>query len=292
MFPICSTTGRTLFEFAAEKVLQHSTDSGRSLPLAVMTSRANDEEIQAFFASHHWFGLDERQVEFFTQRELAWIDDEGNPVLSKTGAILMAPSGNGEALHQFFDLPIGQRWLALGIDHLSIFPVDNPLADPFRPALIGAHLKGSQHVTIQAILREDPEEKLGIIVIEGEHHRIVEYCEISDEERLARGPYGVLKHPLGNGAVLCFDLRWVQAQLPAPLSWHVAKKSIPDLSAQKAWKFETFIFDWLRYATRTGVIVFPRALSFAPLKNREGSASIESVRNQLFWDERCDHALT
>ena len=53
-----------------------------------------------------------------------------------------------------------------------------------------------------------------------------------------------------------------------------------------AWKFETFIFDWLLYAHRVAALIYPREECFAPLKNLTGDDSPETVRDALQQRER------
>lgn len=45
-----------------------------------------------------------------------------------------------------------------------------------------------------------------------------------------------------------------------------------------AWKFETFIFDWLIHTEKVAALLYPRELCFAPLKNATGPDSPDSVR--------------
>jgi UDP-N-acetylglucosamine/UDP-N-acetylgalactosamine diphosphorylase len=49
----------------------------------------------------------------------------------------------------------------------------------------------------------------------------------------------------------------------------------------QAWKFERFIFDILPFANTVKVLVYPREICFAPLKNAQGPDSIETVQAAL-----------
>ena len=48
-----------------------------------------------------------------------------------------------------------------------------------------------------------------------------------------------------------------------------------------AWKFETYIFDWLQFSKRTAALLYPREECFAPLKNVAGPDSPETVKRAL-----------
>lgn len=273
LFPLCPRTEKTLFHCAAEKVLQHSAASGKALPFAVMVSQKDLSKVCDFFVSERYFGLDPQQVEIFAQRELPWLTLGGDPIFQPDGTFLMAPNGNGEGLHALADAGILSRWRNRGIEMISTFPIDNPLADPFSSQLIGTHCVRSNHVTLQGIVRSDPEEKIGLIVAHHGACRVVEYSEISDVQKKARDQKGRLIFHLGNAAVLCFDAAWVDQLLPSVrLPWHIARKQIPEHPTEEGWKFETFIFDWLAHTDKSSCVVLPRHLSFAPIKTRQDVA--------------------
>jgi UDP-N-acetylglucosamine/UDP-N-acetylgalactosamine diphosphorylase len=76
---------------------------------------------------------------------------------------------------------------------------------------------------------------------------------------------------------------------------HKAFKATPYLDSNgnvvtpkepNAWKFERFIFDVLPHATKICVLVYPRELCFAPLKNASGPYSPDTVGAALMERDR------
>lgn len=150
----------------------------------------------------------------------------------------------------------------------------------------------------------DPEEKVGLLVKEGPAYRVIEYSEIPDFEKRARQPSGRLKHCCASLSLLCFSVPFIQQMalnqslLPLHKAWKTARsvndQGTTSVSSQPiAWKFETFIFDWLFHTNRVAALIYPRWLCFAPLKALSGSDSPEAVRAALQKvDQRYIEVLT
>lgn len=274
MFPIFPNV--TLFEIFAKKTLEASKRAKRPLNLAIMTSRENDRETQAFFQHNQRFGLAEEQLVFFQQGLLPMQNDQGEdlPVL--------APDGNGLVFKHFVQSGLYALWQAKGIEYLNIVLVDNPLADPFDANLLGFHVEQQADVTVKCIARDNPEEKVGLIIRSEGQVRVQEYSEISDEEKKGRLPNGQLKHPLANISLFCLSMPFVAKLATQTFPIHKAQKPLELApSSPLAWKQEYFIFDLLPFAQKPALLVYPRAQVFAPLKNKEGADSPESVRALL-----------
>ena len=261
MFPISVIKHKTLFQLFAEKTLAAS----ENLPLAIMTSPLNDKQTRDFFKGHNDFGL--KHISFFTQGMLPFENQDGNPI-EETG-----PDGNGRALHHFVNSSIWKQWHDQGVRYLNFVLVDNPLADPFDGELIGFHDRMRSDVVVKCIKRTDPDEKVGIIIEqEGEVH-VVEYSELSDDERS-------LKHPLANISLFSFTMDFVKQASEATLPIHRTLKAISP-GKPKAWKSEYFIFDVLSLAKKVDILLYPREICFAPLKNATGKDSPETVQAAL-----------
>lgn len=290
MYPISMIKHKTLFQLFAEKTAAASIQSNRPLLLAIMTSQEHFELVHTYFHDNHYFGLQPSQLSIFRQSSLPLLNEAGNLFLDSPSHIAEGPDGNGSSLHCFIKSGIGQRWKDQGIEHLEFVQVDNPLAKPFDPELIGLQLLNQSDVTMQCILREDPDEKVGIVVEKNNKVVIVEYNEISAAESHARMPKGGLKHPCANISRFCFRMDFIETIDYQNLPFHLAHKAVPYLDGQgqvkhaahpNAWKFERFIFDILPYSKRTGVLVSRREDCFEPLKNATGAFSPETVRAAL-----------
>lgn len=272
---------KSLFRIFAEKTLYHLKQSNDPLPLAIMTSIENHEQTIRHFEEHHFFGLNPSQVSFFQQGQFPFLDEDGIPLK------IFGPSGNGTSLFHFMESGIGRSWHKQGIDYVNFVQIDNPLADPFDPALLGYHHNHPADITLKAIRRKDPLEKLGLIVLENKQPRVIEYNEVSEEEKLAHSSNGNLRHLFGSISSYCFNLEFIRklhdenALEKMPL--HIAYKIIPSM-LQKGYKFEYFIFDVLAFAKNINVLVYPRELCFAALKE---SSDLNAVRQALEEGGRC-----
>lgn len=296
-YPISVVHHKSLFQLFAERVVVAGKRAGRLLSVAIMTSPDNDEETRQFFQTHHYFGLKPEQIAFFVQETLPLLDEEGSLFLKSPWEIAVGPDGNGHLLVQFAKAGILSQWVARGIEHVHIVLVDNPLADPFDPELLGYHDRKKAEITLKCIERIDPEESVGVIVRKNGKIDVLEYSEMTCEEKQARLTDQKLKHRCANISLFCFSLAFIarmfQAKQQLPL--HVAKKSAlcvdqagkTHLSDRPiAWKFETFIFDWLKYAESSAAIIFPRQICFSPLKNLNGENSPATVKKALFERDR------
>lgn len=297
-FPISNVQGKTLFQLFAEKTLCASRLYGVSLSLAIMTSSSNHRETVDYFYQNKFFGLEEHQVDFFMQDDLPFLDRKGDMFLQGPDSIARGPNGNGTALKYFFESGLWEKWDRKGIKYVNFIMVDNPLADPFDAELLGYHLEHGDDVTIKCVLREDPAENLGVLVKNAGHVRIVEYTEVPEAERYARDERGKLKHLCGNVSLFCLSMQFVHdvaLEDDEVMPYHLAFKSVEYFNESGetvksnqpiAWKFEKYIFDMLARTDRVGVLVYPREFCFAPLKNKEGGSSCETVQKALLNYER------
>jgi UDP-N-acetylglucosamine/UDP-N-acetylgalactosamine diphosphorylase len=270
MYPIGS---KTLFEIMAENMAAASRFAGRELPLAVMTSSQNDRATRDYFAENITLG----NVSFFTQGNLPYLLPDGSQFEEEEGVLAVGPDGNGDALKLFYESPIYREWKEQGIEYVNVFLVDNPLALPIDPALLGAHADLGVDILVKATRRKGPDEKVGVLCQEGEKVSVIEYSELSEEARKKDYPYA-------NLSLFSVTMEWIEkaAALSLPLhkAWKKAKIRGKMPAEPNAWKFEKFIFDLFPHA-RTKVMVFPREEIFSPLKNKEGEASPETVARDL-----------
>lgn len=293
MYPI-SDKGESLFELCAQRIVAYGKKVGRLLPLAIMTSSADENTVKNFFKKNYLFGLSEEQLFFFSQGVLPFLDRKGNLFLEAKDKIAEGPDGNGSSLDHFAKSGIKDLWVKAGVRYLNYILIDNPLADPFDAALVGFHHRQQLDITIKCITRKEPEEKVGILIRNQGKVEVIEYSELPDIERYALNSNGGLKHPCANISLFCFSLDFIHkiqrqgSNIQIPL--HKAFKATKYLSDEgvtlmakepMAWKFEKFIFDVLPFAERVKALVYPREVCFAPLKNMQGADSVETVRNAL-----------
>lgn len=291
MYPVSIIKHKTLFQLFAEKTLAASLRAGKKLHIAIMTSASNHDETVRYFKENNYFGLGRKQVHFFRQSDLPFLDQKGNLFLETPYKISEGPAGNGSALRHFVESGIWAQWYANDIRFLNVVLIDNPLADPFDEELLGFHYRRGCDITIKSIERNYAEEKVGLIVGAPHNIKIVEYTEMPIEERAAVLRNGELKHRCANISLFCMNMEFVQdvsSRTDIPL--HLAFKSAPFLSQAgmrilnpepNAWKYERYIFDILPFASKVAALMYPREKSFAPLKNLEGEGNPSSVKAAL-----------
>lgn len=297
-FPISNVQKKTLYQLFAEKTAAASKMCGRPLSLAIMTSPNNHKETVSYFIRNNYFGLEKNQVDFFSQESLPYLDQKGDMFLETPSTIAMGPNGNGSALYHFFESGLWEKWHRKGIEIIHFILIDNALAEPFDPELAGYHRRHNCNATIKAIERTDPLEHVGTIVRIGDRVHVVEYTEMSQKESEARDADGGLRHRCANISLFCFDMELAHRTAiddSSIMPYHLAFKAASYLDSHGitvksgkpiAWKYEKFIFDLLPFAPKVGCLLYPRQECFAPLKNKEGKDSQETVQKLLLDNDR------
>lgn len=294
-YPISLIKNKSLFQLLAEKVKAASVLAKRPLKLAVMTSKENDLETKTFFKNHDFFGLETSQVDFFIQGELPFLTDQGELFYKKENELMMGPDGNGSSLIEFVKSGVWKKWKESGITSLHVVLIDNPLVDPFDAELIGYHKKHALDATLKCTKKSEPHEKVGVVVsFEKGQVGVVEYSELSEKEKEARREDGLLTYGCANLSLFCFSMDFIKKleeekkAIPLHKAWKEATMIDSKGVSSKimAWKFETFIFDWLSYANNVRVLLYPRKECFAPLKNFSGADSPTTVKEALLERDR------
>ena len=283
-FPICK---KSLFQRLCERIKKKQS-LGQCLQIAIMTSLSNHAETKKFFKKNHFFGLKSSQVHFFLQKNLPFLDEKGNWCLQAPGKIAEGPNGNGDVLNGFFTSKIVDLWKSLQIEYVHVIPVDNPLADPLDPELTGFTVESGLSVALKVVKRESSRENMGVVAQKKEGISIIEYSEISPER--------YEEFLFCNVNVFCFclaDLQSLYYQVKLPL--HLARKKTNLLSLNQAkqiscfiWKYEKFLFDVLDYLPRSATLLYPRHLTYAPLKEL---GDLENVEKALIAYEKLKQEL-
>lgn len=281
-FKVSPVRQKSLFQLIAEKTLAAGVRAGRLLSLVIMTSPDNRLETEAYFKENDLFGLAPEQLFFIQQDTLPFLTPEGDLFFSDKGRLAQGPDGNGSSLQVLASSGVLAQLKKQGVEFLNYILVDNPLADPFDPLLVGFHAEKKADVTLKCIERIDPLEKVGLIV-EAEGKVIVkEYSEISAEDQLE-------SFSLANISLFCFSIDFVERTSHVKLPLHAAFKSSSKVSADgtvvkrdapSIWKFEKFIFDLLAFSQKTAILVYPREECFAPLKQLSDLPMIQQRMTQ------------
>jgi UDP-N-acetylglucosamine/UDP-N-acetylgalactosamine diphosphorylase len=293
---------RTLYRIHAERIAAVSRWSGHPVPFYVLTSPQTDAETRAAFEDAEAWGLVPGQVRFLRQTTLPALDEQGRALLEAPGQLALAPDGHGGAFPTLVQAGAIAELRAAGVDVLTTFQVDNPLARPLDPMMLGWMVERRLEAIGKAVRKSTPEEKVGVFArdLRGAL-RVVEYSEMPPPPAGVNPAEG-MDAPLDMGSIaihgfaLSFLDRLATAEVHLPL--HRAHKRVPHLDADgtlvepdtpNAWKLERFIFDLFPLATRAEVQEVKREWEFAPVKNATGVDSLLTARVMVAAEVRRWH---
>lgn len=286
-FEIGPLTKRSLFAYHAARLCAAGARHGFTPVWYVMTSPMNEAATRAFFAEQDHFGLPESDVFFFSQAMLPAMDLDGKLLLNEAGSLFLAPNGHGGSLAALATSGALADMQRRGIETISFFQVDNPLARPGDELFVGLHRAAKAGMSSKVVSKRDAGEKVGVIGGVNGELGCIEYSDLSAELRDQRDSDGNLVFRAGNIAVHILEVDFVK-QLTAggdlDLPWHVARKNMRVFGSSDAVagaKFETFVFDALAKSPNSVTLEVERHLEFSPVKNKDGADSADSCRADL-----------
>lgn len=283
MFPIGPVSGRTLFQFFADRLLAVNHKYGCRIPLYIMTSDATDQETREYFAANENLGIPAEDLYIFKQGVMPAVDaSTGKLLMQSTSSLALSPDGHGGTVSALDRCGCLADAAKRGVQHLAYIQVDNPLAHLCEPELIGHHLMAASEMTTQVVQKRYPMEKVGNVVLVDGQVQIIEYSDLPESAAEAVNEDGSLKLWAGNIAVHMFNLKFLQrvAGQVDSLPFHRALKKVPHCNEHgqlvnsdqpNATKFERFIFDLLPIARNAFVVESRASEAFAPVKNADGA---------------------
>ncbi|MCA9740521.1 UDPGP type 1 family protein [candidate division KSB1 bacterium] len=292
IFPITPVLQKSLFHLHAEKIKALSVKYRTRLPFYIMTSQANHAATLAFFAKHDYFGLDSADVFFFQQGMLPALDGTGKMIIDAPGHLFMNPNGHGGVLEALAESSALADMQKRGLQHIYYFQVDNVLAKICDPVFLGYHIEAQAEMSSKVVAKRDAYEKVGVIgKIDGKLG-VIEYSDLSEQDKTATTDTGELRYNAGSIAIHIIDVAFIQqfAQHDLGLPWHVAHKKIPYLNedgqlvqpdAPNGYKFEKFIFDALAFVNKSVVMEVDRDEEFSPVKNSTGEDSPQTAQQAM-----------
>jgi len=289
-FPGTPVTGKPLFGCIAEWLTAARLRFERTVPWYIMTSPLNHESTVNFFAESGFFGLDERDVMFFSQGVLPSLDLEtGRLLLSWPGEIATNPDGHGGSLRALHHSGAIEDMRQRGVRHLSYTQIDNPLCRAIDPVFIGLHAAApdsSGEMSSKMVAKTDPAEKVGVFCFAEGKTRVIEYSDLPADLAAQRDEHGRLRFNAGSIAIHMIGVEFIE-RLNAGggfgLPLHRAEKKVPCVDLEtgeriepakpNAVKLEAFVFDAIPLAESSIVYETDRVEEFAPIKNAEGNDS-------------------
>ncbi len=293
-FPVTPVKHKTLFQVFAEKIAAAGRRYGWPLHWFIMTSHANHEQTEAFFAEHRFFGLDRARVHFFRQGRMPAVDHAGKILLETKDSLALSPDGHGgslRALHRSGALALLK---SEGVDTISYFQVDNPLVRCIDPAFLGFHALRGSEMSSKMVPKAYPEEKVGMFCQLDGRLVVVEYSDMPMTMQRETNADRSLRYDASNIAVHILDREFVSRLATgagndgAALPFHRADKKIPTVDASgnpvkpdkvNGVKFEMFVFDALPFARNPLLVETRRADDFSPVKNTDGADSPQTSRD-------------
>jgi len=300
-YRLAPITKASLFEIHARKILALEQHYKAQIPFYIMTSEGNDADTRKFFESNRYFGLSAERVKFFVQGTLPAFLPDGRIILEAPDKLFAAPDGHGGILTALERRGMLADMKARQLTTLYYFQVDNPLVDIADPVFVGLHIQRRADMSLKVCAKRDAAEGLGVTVVRDGRCSVVEYIELTEEQKNARHPDGELVLKFGSVAIHIFSLDFLMREASAGLPLHQAHKKVAacdesgaTIKPEKpnAYKFEKFIFDALPDAKEALILEFLRQEEFAPVKNAEGNDSPDSSRAAMIekfasWFARC-----
>ncbi len=297
-YPIGPISGRSLFAYHAEKIRNLQRRYNCTLPWYIMVSDTNRAATEAFFKEHHYFGLRAEDILFFQQRMVPCMDDNGKFMLDAPGRLAMNPNGHGGSIPAMVEEGVVSDAKRRGVDTLCYFQVDNWAAKVADPFFIGYHVLGGGEMSSKINRRNGPREAVGVHCLCDGEYRVIEYSELDIYPQLLElDAQGEPVHIAGNPAIHILSVPFIERvfanfdQFP----WHLAHKKIPYVDATGArvspakpngYKFETFVFDALRFTTHTPIaLLLRREGEYTPIKQFDGDNSVVAARKSMarYW---------
>ena len=290
-FPVTPIKKKSLFQVHAEKIRFIQNKYNVVIPWVIMTSETNNKQTIQFFEENKYFGLDPKMVRFIIQGMNPAIDDYGKLILKEKYRLFMSPNGHGGTFSAMREAGIYDWFDDLGVKEIFYFQVDNVLVKICDPIFIGYHIENHCEMSSKCVYKDDPNEKIGVFLVENGKVVVIEYIEI-DQIRQYMGENAPM-FTAGNIAIHMLNVDFARNEnvTGLKLPFHLAHKVIPYIDNNgkriipekpNGYKFETFIFDALRDVTNTIIMEVRREDEFSPLKNKSGKDSPETVlRDQL-----------
>ena len=299
-FPATLITGKSLFQLIAEQIVFASQKYGVSIPWYIMTSNENDGATRSYLVDNNCFGLERTEIFMFTQGEVPAIDADGKMLLTSKNQISMNPDGHGGVIAALKQSGGLEEMVARGIAYLSYVQVDNPLARVIDPVFLALHADAKQssaEITSKCVLKTNPDERVGVFCDVDGKTTIVEYSDMSQEDKNLEDNDGSLAYRAGSIAIHMLSTEFLQ-RIADDLPWHIANKKVEHVSTEtgstvepsepNARKFERFVFDVLMFASKPLIVETLREEEFAPIKNAKGADS-PTTSHQL-QQQRAHHA--
>lgn len=283
-FPITPVKGKSFFQLFSEKILAISKKYGAEIPFLIMANPETKDAIGDFFKENNFFGLKKENVVIFEQETVPVLTKQGKLIVKGSTEILSSPNGHGNCIKRIYELGLIDKLQALNYKYLFYFQVDNPLVKIADPVFLGYHVVSGADVSIKVVQKKREDEKVGLYLKISGKPALVEYVDLSPDITSRRDNQQNLIFWAGNTAMHVFSLDFLERLNVEGISfpYHIAEKKIYIEGKElEVLKFETFVFDCLKWAEKVCAMEVLREEEFSPVKNREGLSSPETAKKDM-----------
>lgn len=278
---------KALFEIIADKLKEAQKKYNVYLNCYIMTSPENNNETVAFFEKNNYFGYPKKYIKFFMQEDLPLLNKDGKLVLGEDGLIKLASEGNGGIFYSMAKKGIIEDMKSKNIKWIFIGSVDNLLVKYVDTLLLGLAIKQNVKIATRTVIKNSPDEKVGVLCKKNGKIKVIEYTEIPDEIKTATDETGEWLY--GESHIMCnlFSIEAIEKASTKELKYHVAEKQIKYIDKDgklviptkpNCYKFEKFVFDSFGLFDEIAILRGKREEDFAPIKNAEGLDSPETAK--------------
>jgi UDP-N-acetylglucosamine/UDP-N-acetylgalactosamine diphosphorylase len=299
---VTPVTKKPLFQVFAEQILAASQRAGKNVPWYIMTSRTNDVATRAFFRQRDFFGLNPKDVMFFTQGAMPAFALDGKILLASKGELALSPNGHGGSLLAMRQSGALDDMKNRGVEFISYFQVDNPLVHAVDPLFVGLHSMKGAEMSAKCLPKRDPMEKLGNFCRVDGKTTVIEYSDMPEDLARSTTEDGRLRFSAGSIAIHVLSRAFVERLTSGgrcELPFHRADKKVAFVDADgnvvkpekpNAVKLEMFVFDAMPMAQNPVILETRRSEEFSPVKNPSGEDSLvtslhDQVRRAAAWLE-------
>lgn len=283
---------KSLFEVIVDKLKEAYEKYNIYLNCYIMTSPQNHQETITFFEEKEYFDYPKQCIKFFKQDDLPLMDKNGKLILGKDGLIKQASDGNGGIFYSMAEKGILDELKKKKIEWIFIGSVDNLLVKYVDTLLLGLAIEKQVKIATRTVLKNNPQERVGVLCKKNGKIKVIEYTEIPEEMRLAVNENGEILY--GESHIMCnlFNIEAIEKASTKELKYHVAEKKAEFIDKDgnlvkpeepNCYKFEKFIFDSFCLFDEIAILRGKREEDFAPIKNAEGVDSPKTAK-KLYED--------
>ena len=291
MYNIGKTKNVYIFQRLFENIFDVIKETGKYIPVFIMSSKSNHNDIVNFLKEHNYFGYDASFIRIFTQEMAPCVDLNGKILLENKYTIATSPNGNGGWFNSLLNNKEAKQMLEdFNIKWINVFNVDNVLQRIADPVFIGATIKGGYEIGSKVVRKADPYEKVGVMCNKNGHPSVVEYMDLPESMALEIDENGERIYDFGAFMNYLFNVEMLHRVKNEKLPIHVVTKKVEHIDElgnpvkpeePNAHKFEMLCVDLVEHSRSCLPFEAVREKEFAPIKNKTGVDSVETAQALL-----------